>query len=63
MTQTNQPTEKQLSYIESLLGKPGNAYHSDAWAEIRRVTGAAEKKATRADASATIDALKSRRAS
>lgn len=56
-----EPTEAQLAYIEKLLGKRDNGHHSDAYAAISRVTGASERKATKRDASATIDALKAGR--
>jgi hypothetical protein len=59
---SNIPSEKQLAYIEKLLGKRGNGHHSDAYAAISRITGSSEKKATMRDASVTIDALKKRTA-
>lgn len=56
------PTEKQLNYIAVLLHVRDNAYHSAAYAEIARVCGyqsmsRAAKKATRQDATDTIEAL------
>lgn len=56
-----EPSEKQLAYIEGLLGKRDNGHHSDAYAEITRVTGASQKKATSRDASATIESLLKRK--
>lgn len=53
----NAPSEKQLSYIETLLGKKNNGFHSDAWAAIQRIARVSEKKATSRDASITITGL------
>lgn len=53
------PTEKQISYINSLVNARSQ---DDAWREIAKTMGrsmsAAKSRATKADASATIDRLK-----
>ncbi|HLS33496.1 MAG TPA: hypothetical protein VK039_07895 [Brevibacterium sp.] len=53
------PTQKQLDYINSLVNARSQ---DDAWREIAKTMGrsmsAAKSRATKADASATIDRLK-----
>lgn len=55
----NKPTEKQIAYINSLIG---GRYDSDAYRAIGKVcnisTSSAQRRATKEDASKTIDTLK-----
>jgi transposase len=57
-TSSNAPTQKQISYILSLCG---GRYDSDAYREIAKTCGistsSAQRRATKADASKTIDRL------
>ena len=57
----NKPTDKQIAFILSLVG---GRYDSDAYRAIGEVCGistsAAERRATKQDASRTISELKSR---
>lgn len=55
----NKPTAKQIAFINSLIG---GSYDSDAYRAIAKHLGisasSAQRRATKQDASATIDALK-----
>jgi len=55
----NAPTAKQIAYILSLTG---GRHESDAYRAIAKVLGistsSAQRRATKSDASRTIDALK-----
>ena len=51
------PTERQIAYIEILLGARNDGYHSAAFQAIERIREVDKQDATSEDAGRTINAL------